>query len=256
MHVWQRAGSVCLLMLAMMVSGGASAASSVLIWPTDPTLEADQQASAVWLENRGDRPVSLQVRVFFWVQEAFDDQYQNQHDVIGIPQVARIEPGQKQLVRLTRLGQTPAGTQQAYRIIIDEMPSSAADGAEQGGSAVRFNMRYVIPLFAYGTGLSGKHDPARPAAVGSLARPELAARQVQHDGLHYIELHNSGRLHARLTEVRIDDGKKPQVLFEGLMGYVLPGATMRWPIPAAVPRGQELVMRINGETKAQRFSLD
>jgi len=54
----------CLLTLG--VAQSALAASSILIWPIDPVLEADQQASALWLENRGDTPANLQVRVFAW----------------------------------------------------------------------------------------------------------------------------------------------------------------------------------------------
>lgn len=92
--------------LAMVLLGAAKAqaASSVLIWPIDPVLEADQQASALWLENRGSETANLQIRVFAWSQSGFNDQYQNQRDVIGSPPVAKIEPGQKQLVRLTRTG--------------------------------------------------------------------------------------------------------------------------------------------------------
>ena len=53
-------------------------ARSVLIWPIDPVLEADQQASALWLENRGTETANLQIRVFAWSQSGFEEQYQNQ----------------------------------------------------------------------------------------------------------------------------------------------------------------------------------
>lgn len=63
--------------LAMVLLGAAKvqAASSVLIWPIDPVLEADQQASALWLENRGNETANLQIRVFAWSQSGFNDQY-------------------------------------------------------------------------------------------------------------------------------------------------------------------------------------
>ena len=87
------------LALFTLGTGYAHAASSVLIWPIDPVLEADQQASALWLENRGTETANLQIRVFGWSQNGYEEQYQNQRDVIGSPPVAKIEPGQKQLVR-------------------------------------------------------------------------------------------------------------------------------------------------------------
>ena len=108
----QRLNAVRAAVLGALLLGVATAqaASSVLIWPIDPVLEADQQASALWLENRGTETASLQIRVFAWSQSGFSDQYQNQRDVIGSPPVAKIEPGQKQLVRLTRTKDVPPGT--------------------------------------------------------------------------------------------------------------------------------------------------
>ncbi|KHL74626.1 molecular chaperone, partial [Pseudomonas putida] len=55
---WAR-GLIGPLLLASLPVG---AATSVLIWPIDPVLEADQKAGALWLENRGSAPASLQVR--------------------------------------------------------------------------------------------------------------------------------------------------------------------------------------------------
>ncbi|BBN56079.1 hypothetical protein TRE132_42040 [Pseudomonas chlororaphis subsp. aurantiaca] len=81
------------LAMALLGVAQARAASSVLIWPIDPVLEADQQASALWLENRGTETANLQIRVFAWSQSGFEDQYQNQRDVIGSPPVAKIAPG-------------------------------------------------------------------------------------------------------------------------------------------------------------------
>lgn len=49
--------------LVALGAGQVQAASSVLIWPIDPVLEADQQASALWLENRGTETANLQIRI-------------------------------------------------------------------------------------------------------------------------------------------------------------------------------------------------
>ena len=128
------------LALLLLAAVKAQAASSVLIWPIDPVLEADQQASALWLENRGSETANLQIRVFGWSQSGFAEQYQNQRDVIGSPPVAKIEPGQKQLVRLTRTREVPPGQELAYRIIIDEIPSAQPATADGGktAAAIRF----------------------------------------------------------------------------------------------------------------------
>lgn len=77
--------------LAGKSAGGA--ATSVLIWPIDPVLEADQKAGALWLENRGTAPANLQVRVFAWRQGDYQEQFQVQREIIGSPPVANIAPG-------------------------------------------------------------------------------------------------------------------------------------------------------------------
>lgn len=234
----------------------AQAASSVLIWPIDPVLEADQQASALWLENRGTETAHLQIRVFAWSQSDFADQYQNQRDVIGSPPVAKIEPGQKQLVRLTRTREVPPGQELAYRIIIDEIPSAqpitARDGAKSA-AAIRFQMRYSVPLFAYGAGLWSKEDSTRRRDPKGGGVPDLSWRKVVVDGKPFFELRNRGAVHARLTDVAFGQGGQAQPLAPGLLGYVLPGAVMRWPAPAPLAAGSTLQLRVNGAPQVQRL---
>ncbi|WP_241088941.1 molecular chaperone [Pseudomonas sp. S09G 359] len=242
-----------MLAVALFGASQVQAASSVLIWPIDPVLEADQQASALWLENRGNETANLQIRVFAWRQNGFDDQYQNQRDVIGSPPVARIEPGQKQLVRLTRTKEVPPGQEMAYRIIIDEIPVPKPAGAEDGKTAasIQFQMRYSVPLFAYGAGLWSKADLSRPRDPKGAGVPDLSWRKVVEGGRAFIEIRNQGAVHARLTDVAVKQGGQSRPVTEGLMGYVLPGATMRWPVAEPLASGQELLLKVNGAPTVQ-----
>ncbi len=197
----------------------------MLIWPIDPVLEADQQASALWLENRGNETANLQIRVFAWSQSGFSDQYQNQRDVIGSPPVAKIEPGQKQLVRLTRTRDIPPGQELAYRIIIDEIPAARPVTAEDGktAAAILFQMRYSVPLFAYGAGLWSKEDMTRKRDPKGAGVPDLSWRKVAVDGRSYLEVRNQGAVHARLTDVAFKQGGQTRPLVEGLLGMCCRG---------------------------------
>lgn len=245
-----------MLALVMLGAGHTQAASSVLIWPIDPVLEADQQASALWLENRGNETANLQIRVFSWSQSGFEEQYQNQRDVIGSPPVAKIEPGQKQLVRLTRTKDVPPGQELAYRIIIDEIPSAPPASAEGGktAAAIRFQMRYSVPLFAYGAGLWSKEDSTRQRDPKGVGLPQLSWRTVAVDGRPYVEVRNQGAVHARLTDVAVKQGGHSKPVAEGLLGYVLPGAVMRWPAPGALAGDSALQVRVNGAPQVQSIT--
>ncbi|MDF0730937.1 molecular chaperone [Pseudomonas entomophila] len=240
----------------LLASLPAGAATSVLIWPIDPVLEAGDKAGALWLENRGTLPASLQVRVFAWRQGDYQEQFQAQREIIGSPPVANIAPGQKQLIRLTRTGSSPVGQEQAYRIIIDEIPSPLPAEASNEGpkAAIRLQMRYSVPLFVYGEGLWGKADPEGKRSVEGVGKPQLSWRAVTVQGKPYVELRNTGPVHARLTDVVLQQGGQERPLVEGLLGYVLPGASMRWPAPAGVGVGSVLKGRVNGQEVAQAIS--
>ncbi|WP_087501157.1 molecular chaperone [Pseudomonas sp. SID14000] len=245
---WAR-GMIGALWLASVPAG---AATSVLIWPIDPVLEADQKAGGLWLENRGTAPANLQVRVFAWRQGDYQEQYQAQREIIGSPPVANIAPGQKQLIRLTRTGPSPVGQEQAYRIIIDEIPPAIPAGKAEPGTtaAIRLQMRYSVPLFVYGEGLWGKADPAGKRNAEGVGKPQLSWRAVTVQGKPYVELRNTGPVHARLTDVVVQQGSQSKPLAEGLLGYVLPGASMRWPAPLAPNAGSVLKGRVNGQSSA------
>jgi fimbrial chaperone protein len=176
--------------------------------------------------------------------------------VIGSPPVAKIEPGQKQLVRLTRTKDVPPGQELAYRIIIDEIPSAQPATADGGktAAAIRFQMRYSVPLFAYGAGLWSKEDSTRARDPKGVGLPQLSWRTVAVDGKPYVEVRNQGAVHARLTDVAIKQAGQSKPLAEGLLGYVLPGAVMRWPAPAPLTNDSALQVRVNGAAQVQSIT--
>ncbi len=111
-------------------------------------------------------------------------------------------------------------------------------------------MRYSVPLFVYGEGLWGKADPEGKRNVEGVGKPQLSWRPVTVQGKPYVELRNTGPVHARLTDVVVQQGSQSKPLAEGLLGYVLPGASMRWPAPVAPGSTSVLKGRVNGQGSA------
>jgi len=227
------------------------AASSVLVWPIYQIIESDQNSSALWLENRGAAPVSLQVRVLSWKQENFDERYADQTDVVASPPFATVQPGQRQLIRLIRNGQVPPKTEKSYRIIIDEIPSALAQNTTNPTKAevgLQLQMRYLLPLFIDGEGLwtDERSDVKRDSATAT--KPVLEWSSHTLNGKMYLQVRNTGIVHARLSNVfwsAIGDAKKGvKTMNAGFMGYVLPGQAMRWQVPAGVIPGGQLNAQI------------
>ena len=66
------------VLLGSAISTNACAASSVLVWPIFQTISASEKGSELWLENRGETAVNLQLRIFGWDQKESKDVYADQ----------------------------------------------------------------------------------------------------------------------------------------------------------------------------------
>lgn len=214
-----------LQLIAILAASTSVRAATVVIWPVDPVLKPGEQTTGLWLENKGDTPVTLQVRSFDWSQASGEDRLIQQDDVVASPPIATVEPGKRQLVRVFRraVAQPGSPAEKSYRLIVDELPQVPSIDAQGGTSAgLAVQMRYSIPLFAYAADTSGK----APLLVPTY-RASGTARTV--------EIRNAGIVHARLTDLRLVSGGKEHVIKAGLVGYVLPGATLRLPLPDNSP---------------------
>ncbi|WP_373327987.1 fimbrial biogenesis chaperone [Cronobacter turicensis] len=223
-----------------LATGSAWAAGNMLIWPIDPYLAADDSAAELWIQNQGATPMTMQVRIVRWRQEGGNERYQQQQDVAASPPIVRIDGGKKQLIRLISQAQVPAGVEQAYRIVVDEIPQPTDPGKPQLG--LKLQMRYSIPLFVYGQGVATERAGAHHAYL----QPEnLSWRVVRENGQPAIEITNRDQIHARISKVTVQQGGKPRVLAEGLLGYVLPGQSRVFALPAGISQPTQLSASVN-----------
>lgn len=231
-----------LLLASWLTAQTCGAASSILIWPINPLIEADQKAVALWLENRGAAPVDLQIRVLAWQQTGFEDQLMPQKQVVGSPPMTTLQPGKRQLVRLVNLQSPPPGASQSYRVLVDEVLPPSERPPQLG---VQFQMRYSVPLFVLGNGayLDDGIDDASHKGQG--LAPQLHYRIETQNGQRFLLIQNRGPAHARLSQVSLHHGANTFGLAQGLLGYVLPGAETRWQLPPAAPGQGRLQARIN-----------
>ena len=219
------------------------AASSVLIWPIDPVINSHEKATALWLENKDSQPVYMQIRVLGWQQKSGQEDYNSQSEVIASPPVATILPGKRQLIRLIKNTQVPAGQEQAFRVLIDEIPRKDPSDDTPTPSlsmGLKFQMRYSVPLFIYGDGLKSE-DANNPATFSPLS---LSYKLVQDGGKTWLAIRNQGQTHARISRVNLQN----KSINSGLMGYVLPGNEMRFQVPASTSTGQ-LTALVNSHPK-------
>ena len=224
---WKKSALIGLLF------SGYAAASGLQVTPVTLTLEQTQRAEGIWLSNSGDNPINAQVRVFRWSQSSYKDQLAASQGLVISPPMLTIPPGGKQLIRVIRTG-SPAKVEDAYRLSINELPQTAAKK-----NNLQFVLHYSVPVFI---------QP--PGVTDTYAKLQW---QIQHsDGRAWLEVSNQGDGHAQLSEVNIitASGSRRNIT-PGLLGYVLPGATMRWPLPASAGQGEKLEAMVNGKKTVQ-----
>lgn len=241
------------ILIAYSLYSALASAASILIWPVDPVIESNQNATAVWLENRDSQPVKVQIRVLSWTQPDGEDQYDQQNDIIVSPPFAQIEPGKRQLIRLVKNIKVEDGKELAYRILVDEMPEphkAGTEGKQGSGVGVIFQMRYSVPLFITGNGLWTKQDYANPRDITTATQPKLSYRPITLKGYKYLEIKNQGSVHAKIASLETVSGGKNTQQSAGLIGYVLPGATAKIPVPSnvVIKQNDQLTMLINENT--------
>jgi len=238
--LFRRLGLVSLLGMTAVVTGQAHAAATILLWPIDPWLSADAKATELWIQNQGNSATTMQVRIVRWKQEGGYERYTAQQDVVASPPIVTIGKGSKQLIRLIKQGTIPMGVEQAYRIIVDEIPQ--ADAKADPTIGLKLQMRYSIPLFVYGQGIPTIKEGAHHALVESNS---LSWRVTQEEGHPALEVRNRGDVHVRLSQVTLEQGGQKRTVADGLLGYVLPGSTRSWPIPAGIRQPDQMSAQIN-----------
>lgn len=234
---------VCLLSLLGIVtvaSGQAQAAATILLWPIDPWLSAEAKATELWIQNQGNSATTMQIRIVRWKQEGGYERYTAQQEVVASPPIVTIGKGSKQLIRLIKQGSVPIGVEQAYRIIVDEIPQPEAKAEPAIG--LKLQMRYSIPLFVYGQGIPTIKEGSHHALVES---KNLSWRVTQEGGRPAVEVRNRGDVHVRLSQVTLVQGGQKRTVAEGLLGYVLPGSSRSWPLPAGTRQPERMSAQIN-----------
>ncbi|MBZ4037923.1 fimbrial biogenesis chaperone [Novilysobacter selenitireducens] len=208
----RRLAAATALTLAL-VAGAASARGQLQTRQTGVDLDAGDRAGRIVLANTGDAPVAAQVRVYAWTQVDGQDLLEPTDAMVASPPIMEIAAGGEQLVRVVRPTAAAVEREQAFRIVVDELPGP---GEAETGSAIKVRMRYVLPAFVRAP------DPA-PASLDCRIEPGA------------MVCHNTGGRAAQLgrSHLLVAGGRKVE-LSPGLLGYVLAGSTRRFELDAPV----------------------
>jgi fimbrial chaperone protein len=206
------------LTILLACPGGTSQAASLQVAPVLVEVPAPGAAATLKLRNEGSQPLDAQIRVFQWTQVEGADVLTPTNDVVASPPLASLRPNTDYTVRIVRTNKEPVAKEEAYRLLIDELPQPAARAA----SSVNLALRYSIPVFF---------------TTPSGAAPKLNWELQQRANKPVIVASNGGDRRIRLAKLKITDGKGGIANFgDGLAGYVLGHSAKIFALPSN-PKG-------------------
>lgn len=196
------------------------------------------KTTTLTLINEEQRPLKAQIRVMRWTMENGREVLAPTQDVIASPPLVTLTPNQHYLVRLVRVAKTPPVGEESYRVLVDEVP----DPANFKPGNVNLVLRQSIPAFFSDT-------PRRTAKVDW--------NVVREGSQLFLTGTNTGNRRIRLSDLSLNANGEGVYLQPGLVGYVLPGAEMRWPVTltSALPADGKLTMKAMGDTGPLEVSL-
>lgn len=200
--------------LAACLISASAVAATLQVSPVRITISADGTAGVVRLHNQSDVPTLVQVEALAWNEAADLSEIARTSEILAVPPVFEIAAGAEQLIRLALRRPLTSGTEQAYRLLITEVPRAVGGGLQ----GVSFALRLNLPVFVTPEG-------ALPQPTWSLRRDGGAAK---------LTLGNQGNAHVRVRSIALfEDGGAQPVFVSDEGGYVLAGRERSWQLDLA-----------------------
>lgn len=199
-------------------------AGNLQISPVGMTLPPQQRVERMKIINHNKTPSSLQLQAFVWTQVNGKDVEVPTTNIRFSPAIVEVPAGGEQIVRVIRMT-PPIAKEDTYRMRVSELPPK--ETVTKVGAGAVLLLTYNLPLFF------------RPQG----AEPSLSYRW---EGSKLV-VTNTGQGTAQLSGIGNGTDKpwKP-----GLVGYVLPGSTMKFDVAGKAP---SIKVHVNGAANTVRL---
>jgi fimbrial chaperone protein len=225
-----------LIAAAVLIAPGAAAASDIRVAPVvlDPLPGA--RTTSLTLANAERKPVRVQVRVMKWSTRTGTDVLEPTTDVVASPPFATLTPEQHYLVRVVRTAKAAPVGEEAYRVLVDEVP----DPADARPGTVNLVVRQSIPVFF-------SDLPRRT--------PQVAWRLERTPGGPVLVGRNSGNRRFRIADLQVEANGRRIAARSGLVGYVLAGSELRVPLETRETVPADPALKITAASDGGRLEL-
>lgn len=204
-----------LVLMASIISSAQLHAASLQVSPILIEFTKNEKAKELWLINTGSTDLRAQVRVQDWTQQDGQENLSPSQALVASPMVTRVKAGGRQLVRLIKRSPNDVNQEQAFRIIINELPQENVDQQKVNLNVL---LQYSIPAFY-------KSQNPRKTLKGISSLKDIQFKFEKNT----LVVTNSSSSYLRLSQLTyVDKSGNTTDVVPGLLGYVLAGQTMSW----------------------------
>jgi fimbrial chaperone protein len=219
--------------LSITCAGSLAGAANFEIAPVILELSPTRSTDSIRVVNRDQRPISIQVRSYDWLQVDGEDRLDASANVQISPPLFTLAPGASQTVRLLAKVAN-RNTETAYRLLIDQIP------VPDDGLAINFKFRVSMPVFV---------------APAVNTEPRLTW-QVIGGATPYVQVANGGNRRIKLNTLAVSTPYAQRIVpAMGAHSYILANSTRRFPFAADKPLTAQTPVTVSFATDAGAETL-
>ena len=195
--------------------------ASMSVSPVRIDLSNEHRKDVVRVGNQEETAKSYEVTVVAWSQtDERREVYSETEDLLAVPPLFTLQPGEEQLVRVGMLQDSDARTERSYRMFVTELAPPQPNKPKASG--INMRVQIGIPVFV------------APAALPTATLDYVDSLQVKEQ--LFMQFRNNGNTHVKVTEVQYVGPGQTDKLTAPAVFYVLAGQTGY--LPVALPDGK------------------
>lgn len=179
--------------------------------PTTITLTPETKNASLYITNRSEEPVYIQIEAMDWKQSQKGDELTPSTALMVNPPMAELPPGRKQTIRLAVTPDAVTdGKERTFRLLVSELQNNAITGKE----GVNMLLQFSVPLFV---------SPPKK-------NPPLFGWSIEEqEGSIMLIARNGGTRHAKLSAVKMTPANGREIdISKDAFKYILAGSAGYW----------------------------
>jgi len=212
---YNRKAATFAALLILFGTGFTAAHASLNVSPVRVNLGDSHTKDVIQLTNQEDSVKSYEVEVVAWSQtKERREVYSPTEDILAVPPLFSLEPGETQLIRVGMLTDADENTERSYRMFITELAPPEPEIVESTGITMR--LQIGIPVFV------------APAAAPTTTLEFIDYLQIEEQ--LFVQFHNSGNTHIKVIEVHYSAPGSAEKIITPAVTYILAGKTGYLPV--------------------------